>query len=111
MHRIRYAMTPPRDARLDGTVEVDETYVGGKPRNPSIQQLQRMTYAERKPYFQLRSERRGRGTEKVPVVALVERGGRVRARVVTNVTAVSLHRAIRENVRPSAAIHTDELSS
>jgi len=111
MHRIRYAMTPPRSPRLDGTVEVDETYVGGKPRGPSIQQLRRMTYDERKPYFAARAEYRGRGTKKVPVVALVERGGRVRARVVTNVTADSLGRAIRESVRPSAAIHTDELSS
>lgn len=31
MHRIRYAMTPdPRPSKLDGIVEVDETYVGGK---------------------------------------------------------------------------------
>jgi transposase-like protein len=111
MHRIRYAMTPPRSPRLDGTVEVDETYVGGKPRNPSVQQINAMTYDERKPYFAARSQYRGRGTKKVPVVALVERGGRVRARVVTDVTADSLGRAIRESVRPSAAIHTDELSS
>jgi transposase-like protein len=111
MHRIRYAMTPTRSPRLDGTVEVDETYVGGKPRNPSLQEIRGMTFAERKPYFAARAERRGRGTKKVPVVALVERGGRIRARVVTDVTAQSLGEAIRDNVRPSAAIHTDELSS
>jgi hypothetical protein len=30
-HRIRYAMEqPPFQAKLSGTVEVDETYVGGK---------------------------------------------------------------------------------
>ncbi len=72
MHRIRYAMTPPRSPRLDGTVEVDETYVGGKPRNPSVQQINAMTYDERKPYFAARNQYRGRGTKKVPVVALVE---------------------------------------
>src|SRR2546428_506275 len=44
MHRIRYAMTPPRSTRLDGIVQVDETYVGGKHRGPSIQQVRRMTY-------------------------------------------------------------------
>lgn len=32
MHRIRYAMQDEPDRPLDGTVEVDETFVGGKPR-------------------------------------------------------------------------------
>src|SRR5205823_4480740 len=31
-HRIRWAMTNPEQGLLKGTVEVDETYVGGKPR-------------------------------------------------------------------------------
>lgn len=111
MHRIRYAMTPNGTEPLGGIVEVDETYVGGKPRPPSRQQVVAMTYEQRKPYFAQREQYRGRGTRKVPVVALVERGGRVRTRVVTDVTAESLRSAIRENVHPSAAIHTDELSS
>jgi len=111
MHRIRYAMTPDRSPRLDGTVEVDETYVGGKPRNPSIQAIRAMTYEQRKPWRQERNRAMGRGTKKPPVVALVERGGKVRAHVVTDVSGKTLKRAIRENVRPSATIHTDELSS
>jgi transposase-like protein len=33
MHRIRYAMTEPESKeKLQGIVEIDETYVGGKPR-------------------------------------------------------------------------------
>jgi len=32
MHRVRFAMTEPPQRPLKGTVEVDETYVGGKPR-------------------------------------------------------------------------------
>ena len=111
MHRIRYAMTPDREPSLDGTVEVDETYVGGKPRNPSIQAIRSMSYDERKPWRQERESQKGRGTKKPPVVALVERGGRVRARVVADVSGKTLRRAIRESVRPTAAIHTDELSS
>ena len=111
MHRIRYAMTPDRSPRLDGTVEVDETYVGGRPRNPSIQALRAMSYTERKPWWQERERAKGRGTKKPPVVALVERGGNVRAQVIADVSGKTLHRAIRENVRASAAIHTDELSS
>ena len=111
MHRIRFAMTPDRSPRLDGTVEVDETYVGGKPRNPSIQAIRAMSYNERKPWRKERESRKGRGTEKAPVVALIERGGRVRARVIADVSGKTLKRAIRESVRPTAAIHTDELSS
>ncbi len=57
-HRIRYAMTQePLASKLQGTVEVDETYVGGRVRVGS---------------------KRGR-IDKPPVVALVERGGDVRS--------------------------------
>ena len=111
MHRIRFAMTPDRQPRLSGTVEVDETYVGGKPRKPSIQKLRTMSYTERKPYWDERVSHTGRGTKKTPVVALLERGGNVRAQVVTDVTSATLKRAIRQQVRPESRIMTDELAS
>jgi transposase-like protein len=92
-HRIRHAMsTGPLAELLAGTVEVDETYVGGKPRRGDG-----------------KLHKRGRGTSKAPVVALVSRGGNVRTRVVTSVDAKTLKAAIRENVSPSAQIMTDEL--
>lgn len=77
-HRIRYAMSagtlcPP----LKGTVEVDETYVGGKSREGIP----------------------GRGSKrKVPVVALVERNGRVHSALIERVNAKTLRGAIRANV-------------
>lgn len=90
-HRVRFAMrVMPLKAVLNGTVEVDETYIGGKSR----------------------LGKRGRGSErKTPVVALVERGGRMRTRPVERVSAKALKAAIRENVKTSAAIMTDEFSS
>lgn len=90
-HRVRFAMrTLPVRATLKGTVEVDETYIGGKSR----------------------LGRRGRGSErKTPVVALVERGGRIRTRPVERVSAKALKTAIRENVRKDARIVTDDLPS
>jgi transposase-like protein len=93
-HRIRHAMrSEPSGPFLKGTVEVDETYVGGKPRKGTGK------------------HKRGRGTKKTPVVALVERDGNVRAKPVEQVTAKNLKAAIRENVQQEARIVTDELSA
>ena len=100
-HRIRLAMkSDPLASKLEGVVEVDETYVGGKPRP-----------GKRDQSGDLIVNKRGRGTKKVPVVALVERDGRVRTRVIDHVTAANLKAAIRENVSQTAAIHTDEFPS
>jgi len=86
-HRIRYAMTqPPVVDKLQGIVEADETYIGGKHHG-----------------------RRGRGSEnKTPVFALVERDGRVRAFKTERVTSKNLKDKIRENVDKKAVIMTDE---
>jgi transposase-like protein len=99
-HRIRLAMKQdPLASKLKGVVEVDETYVGGKPRK-----------GKRDQSGDLIVNKRGRGTKKVPVVALVERDGNIRTRVVEHVNADNLKAAIRENVNPKAAIQTDELN-
>lgn len=89
-HRIREAMTESGPVgMLGGTVEVDETYVGGKEKGG----------------------KRGRGTKKAPVMVLVERDGRARTRKLDRVTAKELKSAVRENVHPSAKIVTDEFPS
>lgn len=104
-HRIRYAMRQePLKGLLTGDVMVDETYVGGKPRKPAYKKASRKT----QPFT---THHIGRGTTKVPVMALVERDGRVRAHVVPNVSAKVLKKSIREMVDPSATIMTDEFTS
>jgi transposase-like protein len=92
MHRIRWAMTDETNAPLQGTIEVDETYVGGKPRYHGKRNQGKM----------------GRGTDKPPVVALVERGGMVRASVVTSVSGKNLKALIRASVDRRARIYTDD---
>jgi len=92
-HRIRAAMKVERPKRkLKGRaeiVEVDETYVGGRSRLGIP----------------------GRGSErKTPVMALVERGGRIRTRVIEHVNQATLKSAIRELVDRRAEIHSDEWS-
>ena len=72
---------------LTGKVEVDETYVGGK-----------------------REGKRGRGAEgKTIVMGMVERGGRVRAKVVADVKAKTLLPEIEANVLKDATVYTDDL--
>lgn len=90
LHRVRFAMADMAGVKLSGTVEVDEVYIGGKPR------------------FRSPENKRGRGTSKQPVVGMVERDGRVHTRVVANVTAATLKGAIREVVHEQSRIMTDE---
>ena len=89
--RIRVAMIDQGEL-LKGVVEMDETYVGGKPRKGTREKL-----------------KRGRGTKKVPVVGMVERSGKVVARVCKILTAKKLTRLIRQNVNiAESRLVTDE---
>jgi transposase-like protein len=86
-HRIRFALKDVMPAeKLSGTVEADETYIGGRVR--------------------------GRGRRyignKTPVVSLVERGGRVRSAVVDKVTGHALTQLLRQNVSNDSHLNTDE---
>jgi hypothetical protein len=57
MHRIRYAMTPNGpEPKLDGIVEADETYVGGKLSNRSRAQRRKLydVQANQLELFQIR---------------------------------------------------------
>lgn len=95
-HRIREAMRGCYGGdKLSGTVECDETYVGGRPRISGKRGMN-------KP---------GRGTKKAPVAVLVERNGQARVIPVENVTAKSLKDHIRVNVHTEAKIVTDEFPS
>ena len=97
-HRIREAM---RNGGLDplggggGIVEADETYFG----KPEVHRVS----AQRKgrPYkSKLRNSR--------PVVALVERGGRVRTFHVAVADKVSVQKIVADNVHRETRLHTDE---
>jgi len=88
-HRIRYAMVqPPYTKLLKGTVEVDETYVGGKePRHKGVQ-------GRRQP-------------NKQAVVSLVQREGESRSFQMKRLTGDALRSAIREHIEPQSTVYTD----
>lgn len=84
-HRVRYAMSQePLFSKLNGIVESDETYVGGKFSN--------MHAAERE------KARKGSRYDKAPVVTLVERGGRVKTHHEEHITSANIKRILRENI-------------
>jgi transposase-like protein len=107
-HRIRYAMQqPPFRAALTGVVEVDETYVGGKRRSPNKRKYKPLDPHAPDP----RRAKSGRGTDKTPVVLLVERGGMARSYRVANVSGAEIKDVIRKNVDRSAHLRTDSFGS
>jgi transposase-like protein len=96
MHRIRFAMTQncSPSPKLNGTIEYDETFVGGRPRRDSK--------GIRKPSDGYRS-----GTNKIPVAAVIQRGGAVKAKVVARVNQKNLKHFLAETADKSATVNTD----
>ena len=94
--RIRLAMQTGTFRKLSGTVEVDETFIGGKARN--------MHKGKRKVT--------GAGANgKAVVMGLLERHGEVRTFVVPGTTKRQLQPKVREHVEPKSEVMTDALAS
>ncbi|MDZ4687861.1 MAG: IS1595 family transposase [Planctomycetaceae bacterium] len=98
LHRVRLAMQEGSMTKLSGTVEADETFVGGAAKN--------MHAAKRKEKI------KGRGAVgKTIVQGVLQRGGAVIAGVVENSKRKTLQPNIRNVVEAGATIYTDALRS
>jgi transposase-like protein len=89
MHRIRKAMETDEAELLKGIVEMDETYIGGKPRKGNDKD------DDDKPV-----NPRGRGTKKTPVVGMVERNGSVKTAVASKyeLKGKDLKKLVRQHI-------------
>lgn len=101
MHRIRKAMTD--DGKLlAGIIEMDETYVGGKPRKGNDRDDDEDGG---------NTSKRGRGTDKTPVVGMVQRKGSVKAQSVSksDLCSTALQSLVRKGIDLAmATLITDE---
>jgi transposase len=101
-HLIRnQVMTQEEDTPLEGDVEMDETFVGGKPRASESRGIEAGTYRR------IAGGKRAH-EKKVTVFGAVERGGRVRANVVADRTYETLSMHAKWYVLPSSTVFTDE---
>lgn len=97
MMRIRAEMNNDDDIILQGIVEADETYIGSKPRGHKNK---------------IGWNKRGRGTKKTAIIGAVQRGGKVVAKVATELTGEYLANFIRKHVDTDVTqLVTDEFRS
>lgn len=99
-HRIRWALgREPVASKLEGIVEIDEVYVGGKIRQGAAKDAEG------------RSTKLGRKharSEKAPVVAMLQRDGDVHSRHIERVTTDNLRPMLNEVVDEQATLITDK---
>lgn len=95
---VRQVMSKDIPNVFSGTVEVDETYIGGQWKNK--RRSQKKTQAKR-----------GRGTLKTPVFGILCRDGKVWAEIVSDVEAKTLMPLICRQVKPGSVICSDTWKS
>lgn len=97
-HRIRYAMTGELPEKMDGIIEADETYIGGKRRNKHVM--------ARKP-GQREQDYPSPTADKQAVFSVMQRGGKVYSRHIERVTAENLTAVLSDVVNADAHLMTD----
>ena len=100
LQRIRSEMASKQGSvLLQGIVEADESYIGGKPSTNSHCKVES-------------NSPRGRGTSKLAVLGVVQRGGEVVAQVADDLTGEGIAKFIKEAVNPEGSrLITDGFSS
>jgi len=97
-HRIRHALGMSPVDKLSGEIEADETMIGGLARN--------MHKGKRA----LKITGTG-GKDKTLVMGILERGGKVRTKVIANRKKTTVQKELRKHVEAGSSIYTDALKS
>jgi transposase-like protein len=97
LHRVRVAMELGTFEKLSGEVEADESYVGGlgKFMHPAKRQQLRGTG----------------GKDKTPVMGMLERDGKLVAKVVQNTKRSTLQGEVRRHIASGSSVYSDNLRS
>src|SRR5438128_2277581 len=104
LSRLRLALQSVTGGKMDGTIEADETYIGGKARNMHLAKKRRI------------GMKHGRSIAgKVAVMALLERhdkpSSQIRLHVLHSLRRHEVQGIVRDNVKSGATLHTDSFSS
>jgi transposase-like protein len=91
-NKIRNELMKDDAEPLKGKVEIDETGVHGRPRRPKMDRKEAARWRE----------------EQISVLGMVERGGRVRLRMIESRRGEPLSGAVRANVNPESIMFTDD---
>ncbi len=103
LSRLRLALQSEHGGKLDGEIEADETFIGGKARNMHAAKRRRLGISQSRSMI-----------GKVAVMGLLQRhgeGSRVRMQVISNRRKHQLEQIIGQHVEAGATLHTDALRS
>lgn len=109
LHRVRLAMQNGSLNKLDGHIEIDETFVGAKARN-----MHKKVLAQRVEQFKTPitgATGRNQNIGKVAVMGVLERHGEVRTMVIANTKRETLDANIQQHVATGSQVYTDKLRS
>lgn len=98
LHRIREGYKGKENNMLKGTVEADESYVGGKLSNNHESKIKE-------------NNRLGRGMQQTPIVSMIERNGSVKTFVSPDVSGAAIYQLITENIERGETLITDGFTS
>jgi transposase-like protein len=96
--RIREAMKSKTFEKLAGTIEVDETFVGGLAKNMHKDSREQKIHGTG-------------GFGKTTVMGFHQRNGKVRAKVIPNTDKKTIHSEVRANVETGSELYTDSMQS
>jgi transposase-like protein len=105
-HKIRCAMID-NELKLEGMVEFDEAYIGGKKRKPNKSEFNKANLGAGS-----MTTKRGRGTHKTPIVGAVEKKGSIYVKIIEKLTARNLLAMLKDKVNTEESIvFTDDFKS